>query len=88
MPNDAGHPRGKRQAITKILSAVILLAPMMALGLYQLGRPLPQEDASSPLAWGDRVERRIDTFVDGVRPKWADHVEARLDKFADRIGWK
>ena len=48
----------------------------------------PHEAASPPLAWGDRVERRLDAFIDRVRPKWADRVEARMDAFADRIGWK
>ncbi len=88
MPTDARNPRQKRQASPTILAAVILLTAMGSVSLYLLGRPLPQEAAAPPLAWGDRVERRMDAFIERVRPKWADRVEARLELFLDRIGWK
>jgi hypothetical protein len=95
MPTDARKPRQKRQASAAILAAVILLTAMGGVAFYLLGRPLPQEaaghagmTASPPLAWGDRVERRMDAFIDRVRPKWADRIEARLEPFLDRIGWK
>jgi len=88
MPTDARNPRHKRKASAPILAAVILLTAMGSAALYLLGREDPHEAASPPLAWGDRVERRLDAFIDRVRPKWADRVEARMDAFADRIGWK
>jgi hypothetical protein len=90
MPTDATNPPQKRKASSAaaILAAVILLTAMGSVSLYLLGREDPQEAASPPLAWGDRVERRLDAFIDGVRPKWADHVEARLEVFLDRIGWE
>ena len=94
MPTDARKPRQKK-ASAAILAAVILLSAMGSVAFYLLGSPLPPEaaghagmTASPPLAWGDRVERRMDAFIDRVRPKWADGVEARLEPFLDRIGWK
>ena len=88
MPTNARNPRRKRQAGPAILAAVVLLTAMGSVTFYLLGRPLPQEAASPPLAWGDRAERRMDAFIDGVRPKWADRLEARLEPFLDRIGWR
>ena len=88
MPTDTRNPRHKRKAGAAILAAVILLTAMGSGALYLLGREDPQEATSPPLAWGDRVERRLDAFIDGVRPKWTDHVEARLEAFLDRVGWK
>jgi hypothetical protein len=87
MPTDAGKPRQKRDTSAAILAAVILLIAIGGAGLYLLGRPLPQKAGSPPLAWGDRVERRMDAFIDGRRPAWTDRVEARLKKFANRVGW-
>ena len=95
MPTDAGKPRQKRKVSAAIPAAVILLITVGSVAFYLLGRPLPQEatghadmTAAPPLAWGDRAERRMDAFIDRVRPKWADRVEARLEPFLDRIGWK
>jgi hypothetical protein len=89
MPTDTGNPRQKRKASAAAIPAVvILLTALGGVALYLLGREDPREAASPPLAWGDRVERRMDAFIDGVRPKWADRVEARLEPFLDRIGWK
>jgi hypothetical protein len=89
VPTDAGNPRQKRKASAAAIPAVvILLTALGGVALYLLGREDPREAASPPLAWGDRVERRMDAFIDGVRPKWADRVEARLEPFLDRIGWK
>ena len=88
MPTDATNPRRKRNAGAAILAAVILLSATGGVALYLLGRPLPQEGASPPLAWEDRVERRLDAFIDGARPKWADPVEAQMEAFLDRVGWK
>ena len=87
MSTDAGNPRRKRKASAAIPAAVILLTVMGSAAFYLLGRPLPREAASPPLAWGDRAERRMDAFIDKVRPKWADRVEAGLEPFLDRIGW-
>ena len=88
MPTDARKPRQKRKASAAIPVAVILLTTVGGVAFYLLGRPLPREAASAPLAWGDRAERRMDAFIDRVRPEWADRVEARLEPFLDRIGWK
>ncbi|MES2464268.1 MAG: hypothetical protein V4671_27215 [Armatimonadota bacterium] len=87
---DANNPpqKPKRDVTAVIFVAVILLAAGGSVALYFLGRPLPQETASAPIAWGDRVERRMDAFIDGSRPKWADSLETRLKKFASRAGWK
>jgi len=87
MPTDARKPRQKRTARV-IPAAVILLTAMGGVAFYLLGRPLPQEAASPPLAWGDRAERRMDAFIDRIRPEWANRVEARMEPFLDRIGWK
>jgi hypothetical protein len=88
MPTDARNPRQKRKASTAILAVVILLTAMAGVAFYLLGREDPQDAASARLAWGDRVERRLDAFIGRVRPKWADRVEARMEPFLDRIGWK
>ena len=95
MTTDARKPRQKRKASAAIPAAMILLIALGSVAFYLLGRPLPQEAAghagmtdAPPLAWGDRAERRMDAFIDGIRPKWADDVEARLDPFLDRTGWK
>ena len=87
MPTDARKPRQNRKA-SAILAAVILLPAMGGVAFYLLGREDPREAASPPLAWGDRVERRMDAFIDGVRPKWADRLEARMDAFLNRVGWQ
>ena len=93
MPTGATIQRQEKRkaSVAAILAfAVILLIPVGGVTLYLLGRPLPQEAASAspPLAWGDRVERRMDAFIDGVRPKWDDSIEVRLEAFLDRVGWE
>jgi hypothetical protein len=87
MPSEAAKPRPKREANAAILVAVILLLVMGSAALFMLGQPLPQEDAAAPLAWGDRVERRMDAFIDGRRPEWADAIEARMKGLKGKIGW-
>ena len=71
-----------------ILTAIILLALMGSVGLYHLGKEDPRDAASPQMEWGDRVERRMDAFIDKNRPKWADRVEAWVESFADNVGWK
>jgi hypothetical protein len=91
MPTDSGNARPKRGAggAPIVLAALLLLIALGSVTLLVLGRPLPQEAGSdaAQVAWGDRVERRLDAFIERVRPSWADRVEARMEAFADRIGW-
>jgi hypothetical protein len=81
-------PYKKRQWRPIILSFGTLLIVTGAVGLYLLGREDPQEPGSAQMAWGDRVERRLDALIDGIRPEWTNRVEKRMDNVIDRTGWK
>jgi hypothetical protein len=87
MPTEARKPRQKRKASDAILAAALLLTVMGCVTFYLLGREDPQDAAFSQLSWGDRVERRMDAFIDGVKPQWTERIERRMKGFADRIGW-
>jgi hypothetical protein len=88
MPKDPGKPRQRPNAGAVVLAAVILLTVIGSVAFYLLGRVDPQEPASASLGWGDRVERRLDAYIDGHRPEWTDRVEERLDAFVDEVGKK
>lgn len=83
-------PRKPSRALKVLAILFGLLAVMILTGsvaFYQLGKPDPKDTATSQLAWGDRVERRLDTIIDKNRPPWADRLEARLDALSKRVGW-
>ncbi|GAB4452743.1 MAG: hypothetical protein OHK0029_04240 [Armatimonadaceae bacterium] len=71
-----------------MLIAAVVLIVMGGATLFLLGREDPRDPAFAKLAWGDRVEKQLDAFIDGVRPAWADRIEARLDAFLAQRGWK
>lgn len=77
-----------RKLLMRVMLATVILLPAVGgVAFYLLGRVDPQDAATVNLAWGDRVERRLDALIDGSRPKWADRVEDRLDALLDKVGW-
>jgi|GEM_PF-3394609 hypothetical protein len=89
MVEEVGEVRPRRRANVGA-AVVVALTVLVVLGgaaLLYLGREDPRDAATVHLAWGDRAERRLDAYIDRVRPAWADRVEARLDGLLDRIGW-
>ncbi|MGC4044582.1 MAG: hypothetical protein QM758_12375 [Armatimonas sp.] len=84
-------PRPKPGRALKVLATLFaLLSVLMLFGsaaLYKLGKVDPRDPATAKLAWGDRVEKRLDAVIDKNRPKWADRLEAKLDGLARRMGW-
>ncbi len=88
MAKDAAAPRQRPNAGAVFLAVVVLLTVAGGVAFYLLGREDPREPASAALGWGDRVERRLDAYIDGHRPEWTDRVEERLDAFVDEVGQK
>jgi hypothetical protein len=88
MPPDAINQRPKRRTSAVILATVLLLFTLGSISLYHLGREAPRDPTLSKLAWGDRVEKRMDALIDRLKPKWADRVESRMEGVADKIGWQ
>jgi hypothetical protein len=86
MPTGARRPRPRFNAGAAALAAALLLITLGGVAFFLLGREDPADPASSALGWGDRVERRMDAYIDGVRPEWTDRVEERLDAAIDRAG--
>ena len=70
--DDVQADRGRtRVSAAAVVAVVTLVALAGGVGLYLLGREDPREANAPSVAWGDRVERRVDAFVDRARPTWA-----------------
>ncbi len=83
----AQKTRKKRPVGAVLLTIALSLFVLGSITLYNLGKEDPREAGGPPVAWGDRVERRLDAIIDGSRPPWADRLEARLDGFLRKLGW-
>ncbi len=86
MPTEAKKPR-RKWVVSVLIAAMLVLPPLGGVALYLLGREDPRDPALSSLDWGNRVERRLDAFIDGNRPGWADPAEDKLDAFLKKLGW-
>ncbi len=85
-PTKRGRPT--RKMVTLAFLLMLLTATITgAVGLVWLGRDDPREAALSQLAWGDRVEKRLDAIIDNGRPQWAESLEDGLDRFLKKLGW-
>lgn len=88
MPMDTATPRLKRKASNAIFPAIIVMIALGGVGIYLLGKEDPKDPATQKLSWGDRFEKRMDAFIDRVRPEWTDRVETHVDAAASKVGWK